>query len=98
MNCNRDGSYSYSCLAREFHDAYNGDGIPRRWFLGDLNASVPVHHHLRRFGRQVESIFVEIHSRVEQEAVVRGNEASREKERLANRAPGATNRISESRR
>ena len=72
MNCNRDGSHSYSCLVREFHDAYNGDGISHRWFLGDLNASVPVHHHLRRFGRQVESIFAEIHSRVEQEADVRG--------------------------
>lgn len=35
-------------------------------FLGDLNASVPV-HHLRRLGRQAESIFAEIHSRVEQE-------------------------------
>lgn len=37
-------------------------------FLDDLNATIPVHQHLRRLGRQVESIFAEIHSRVEQEA------------------------------
>lgn len=75
-------------------------GIPCRWFLGDLNASVPVHHHLRRFGRQVESIFAEIHSRVEQEAGEgEGTEGEQgvQGERLVNRASGATNRISESR-
>lgn len=61
--------------------------------------------HLRR---QVESIFAEIHSRVEQEADARkigtrerkekeAKEWKEKKERVANRAPGATNRISESR-
>lgn len=50
-------------------------------FLDDLNASIPVHHH-RLLGRQVESIFAEIHSRVEQEADARGKR-KRENERLS---------------
>lgn len=78
-------------------------------FLDDLNASIQVHHHLRRLGRQVESIFAEIHSRVEQEADGEegsgtggaggtGGGAGGERATRANRASGATNRISESRR
>lgn len=58
----------------EFHDVYDGDGIPSVGFLDDLNAPIPVHHRLRRLGRQVESIFAEIHSRVEQEADARKGE------------------------
>lgn len=81
--------------------------------------TIQMPRYLRRLsGSQVESIFAEIHSRVEQEAdarkivarvwVRKGREAKgqkvevekeeeRAKERVANRAPGATNRISESR-
>lgn len=74
--------------------------------------NVPLH---TTSGRQVESIFAEIHSRVEQKADARkigAEEGTKERRRwknteerggkggegaVANRAPGATNRISESR-